>query len=37
MKPHLNQIDHIHPTREGYEIIANNIYKVLRKEKLIVR
>lgn len=29
-KPELNQPDHIHPNAEGHEIVAENVWKVLR-------
>lgn len=29
-KPELNQTDHIHPTREGHEIIAENVWTILK-------
>lgn len=31
-EPKLNQADGIHPNEKGYEIVADNIFKVVRKE-----
>lgn len=35
LKANLNQDDRIHPTREGYAIVVENLVKVLEKEKLV--
>ncbi|MBP9780221.1 arylesterase [Candidatus Gracilibacteria bacterium] len=35
LKAHLNQDDRIHPTKEGYTIIVENIYTHLKKNNLI--
>lgn len=33
----LNQADRIHPNREGYTIVVDNLMKILEDEKLIVK
>lgn len=35
LKADLNQIDRIHPTREGYTIIVENLIEILEDKKLI--
>ncbi|NRH20856.1 arylesterase [Candidatus Gracilibacteria bacterium] len=37
LKANLNQDDRIHPTREGYVIIVDNLMKILEDEKLIIK
>ena len=37
LKGTLNQDDRIHPNREGYAIVVENLVKVLEKEKLITQ
>ncbi len=37
LKANLNQDDRIHPTREGYAIVVENLMEILEEEELITK